>query len=109
MNEEQYILGRLAEECAEVGHIALKAQAFGIEFPNPIDGVVNLDKLVEELNDLNGTVDLLRELLAKRRLVMGDTSDPDATIRKQDKIRRFAKYAVQQGTLTLSPKGEGVL
>lgn len=60
MNREQYLLGKIAEEAAEVAQIALKAQQFGFDSFHPDDpDTTNLDLLRGELNDLLAVVGML--------------------------------------------------
>lgn len=108
MDELQYLLGKVAEESMEIGHIALKAQAFGIQFPNPVTGEVNLHKLQDELNDLDGVVEMLRQCLEKRGIQMRPLHDAKAIQAKIAKVRYFAQFAIADGNLTMSAANESV-
>jgi NTP pyrophosphatase (non-canonical NTP hydrolase) len=63
MNNEQYLLGKLAEEAAELAQIAIKAQQFGLAHVfggsgNP-DILSNLQRIEDEYNDIVGIVAML--------------------------------------------------
>lgn len=64
MNETEYLLTVVAEECAEIAQRAAKAARFGLEqiqdspTENP-DGLTNRVRIVAEYNDLIGTLQML--------------------------------------------------
>lgn len=59
MDYEQYLLGKLAEECAEVGQRALKAAQFGLDEVQPGQALDNAERLHAELDELQAIVELL--------------------------------------------------
>ena len=59
MDYEQYLLGKLAEECAEVGQRALKTAQFGMDEVQPGQALDNAERLHAELDDLMAIVELL--------------------------------------------------
>jgi NTP pyrophosphatase (non-canonical NTP hydrolase) len=61
MNREQFLLTKLAEECAEVAQMALKTQQFGMNESKPGQLATNKDRLHAELNDLNAIVQMLND------------------------------------------------
>jgi len=61
LNRTEYLLVKLAEECAEVAQRATKALTFGlkeVQHDQPYD---NSERLVHELADLAGVVRMLEE------------------------------------------------
>lgn len=62
MNNEQYLLNKLDEECKEVGMVASKAMQFGLNSNyNGNLQMTNREHLFQELNDLLATIELLNE------------------------------------------------
>lgn len=94
MNATEYLLSCLIEECAEVIQRATKAQRFGVNEVQPGQDQNNIDRLSDELADLEGTIQLLQdEGVNLCRL-------PDAVEAKKKKVREFMEYSRAQGTLT---------
>lgn len=91
---EEHVLVTLMEECAEIAQRASKALRFGLDEIQPVetggDGVTpNRTRLTREVNDLLGVCQLLG-------IEYGDFA---ATEAKKAKVRYFAEYAREQGTL----------
>lgn len=83
MNQQQYLLGKLAEEAAEIAQVALKAQQFGMNSTHPDDLTMpNHALLVGEINDLLGVVTMLG-------LAPATMPDNDAQRRKIDKVESY--------------------
>ncbi len=61
MNRQQYLLGKLAEECSELAQAALKAQQFGLDSVNPYTLKTNREELESELMDVGGICHMLGE------------------------------------------------
>ncbi|MEP2977993.1 MAG: hypothetical protein ABJO86_00820 [Lentilitoribacter sp.] len=55
MNSDQYFLCKIAEECTEIAHRALKAQQFGLGEIQPNQTLSNFERLVSEYHDLHTT------------------------------------------------------
>lgn len=96
MTNEQYLLGKLAEEAAELAQIAIKAQQFGLEEVfggegNP-DGLSNRDRIENEFNDVVGVVHLLN-----RQSNADITPDVKKTTAKIEKVLKWREYAVSLG------------
>jgi hypothetical protein len=87
----QYLLGCLAEECAELGQRAIKAQRFGIEEKEPGQDKTNLERLTGEWNDLAGVVTVLH------REGVSLENSPGAVFAKMDKIRKYFSYSQELG------------
>lgn len=66
MTRIQYLLGKLSEECHEVGQRAIKAQHFGHDEVQVGQGLNNIERLNVELNDLLAIVELLNDELISR-------------------------------------------
>jgi NTP pyrophosphatase (non-canonical NTP hydrolase) len=58
-DREQYLLGCLAEECCEVGQVAIKGLRFGMHDMQPGQTLTNKTRLEAELGDLLGVCDML--------------------------------------------------
>lgn len=65
MNETQFLLNKLAEECGEVAHECHKAMVYGLDSVNPYNDKINVDCLINELNDM---IAILHMLVARDRL-----------------------------------------
>lgn len=63
MTRIQYLLGKLSEECHEVGQRAIKAQHFGATEVQKDQGLNNVQRLNIELNDLYAIVEMLNDEL----------------------------------------------
>jgi hypothetical protein len=64
VTREQYLLIKLAEECAEVSHVALKATQLGLDREKTSAGKnvgkTNKQLLVEEIKDLITTIAIIQ-------------------------------------------------
>lgn len=61
MKRAQYLLGKLAEEAAEVSQIALKTQQFGLDEIRVGQPFTNAERIKQELNDLNAIIKMLND------------------------------------------------
>jgi hypothetical protein len=61
MKLQQYLLCKLAEECTEVAKIALKIQQFGANEVCPGQVYTNVERLHQELDDIQASVDMLND------------------------------------------------
>lgn len=88
MNEREYLLTVLVEECAEVAQRACKAMRFGVAETEPGQPDDNKRRLERELADLVATAELLT-----------------LTVRDQDKaakivkLKKYMQYSREIGTL----------
>ncbi len=91
MTNEQYLLGKLAEEAAELAQIAIKAQQFGLDEvfggqgDNPLS---NVQRIAAEYNDVMGVVKML---IAEEGADI--IADPEAQIAKMNKVSKWRDYA----------------
>jgi hypothetical protein len=104
MNERQYLLIKLIEECAEVAQRATKALTFGLyekqaqgpsETKTGAAELNNNERLAQEFDDLIAVSEMLNEHLAIRL----STRDERAKEAKKDKIRKYMAYSREIGTL----------
>jgi len=91
LDETQYLLICLMEECDEVSQRAAKALRFGLDEVQPGQEFSNRARIQHELNDLMTTVLALGE--------RGQLSQPCYCPQKRWKIAKFMDYSREQGTL----------
>lgn len=87
----QFLLGKLAEECGEVGQIAIKAQHFGPDEVYSIQDLTNAERTHHELDDIVAIVEMLNEI------GFGYTSDPERIEAKKQKVIHYLEYSVGLG------------
>jgi hypothetical protein len=93
MTRAQYLLGKLAEECAEVDQRASKAALFGIDEKQPGQPYNNKERLIDEIQDLRVIVNILINagvlpIILDRR---------DRLDEKTAKVEAYYDYSVSQG------------
>ena len=64
MNNLQFLLTKLSEECAEIAQVASKTIQFGYRSKHPEKDETNLERLHSELDDLYAIVKMLNEQYA---------------------------------------------
>tara|TARA_R110000851_G_scaffold9707_6_gene35845 strand:+ start:687 stop:986 length:300 start_codon:yes stop_codon:yes gene_type:complete len=98
MTNEQYLLGKLAEEASELAQIAIKAQQFGLEevFGGQDLPLSNKDRVQSELNDVLGIVMMLNEDCRA-----GINQDESAWVSKRLKVGHYRAYAGSLGNVEL--------
>ncbi len=91
MSNAQFLLGKLAEEAAEVAQIALKAQQFGLDEVKPGQSYTNAERIQQELNDLIAVVGMLEG--------EGFTFEQqeDQLYSKVDRVIQYREYSVKLG------------
>lgn len=94
MTETEHLFTILMEECCEVGQRASKAKRFGITEVQPEQSFTNAERLIGEMADLLGTLEMLQD-----RELVGQV-DPAAVAAKKVKVAKFLEYSRLQGTLT---------
>jgi len=103
MNATEHLLTCLAEECGEVAKECHKALRFGLDDkvtmdpngPRGTTGPTNAEKIVEELNDLIGVVNML----VTRGQLPGDWQCAERQQRKALKVTAYMGYAREIGSL----------
>lgn len=98
MNTTEHLLTVLGEEGSEISQGVAKALRFGLDDRNVLNphGPTNRERIVAELNDLFGTLDMLIE----RGVIPVDWCDPRRTHEKRVKVEKFMEYARSVGTLS---------
>ncbi len=94
MNTTEYLLSKLAEECAEVTQRATKAQRFGLDEVQPGQYLNNRQRLTDEVEDLL----VILSMLEDRGIVVLDHLE-SAVDEKEAKILKYMEYSRQCGTL----------
>lgn len=94
MNSDQYHLCKIAEECNEVAQRALKAMQFGLDEIQPGQDRDNLERLVEEFQDLMITFENFMSLMEHMRADI----EPSA-MRRHQRIEKMAKFLHLSKTL----------
>lgn len=92
MDALQYYLTKLAEEAAEVGQIALKAQQFGPQEVMPGQPLNNFERCHLELDDLHAMVEELNE-----KFGFGYTPNRERIEAKKQKVEKFLGYSTRLG------------
>lgn len=104
MNERQYLLIKLIEECAEVQQRATKALTFGMyecqaQGPStntrPETRLNNNERLAQEFTDLVAVAEMLSQIITMPLSV----SDTKAKESKKEKIQKYMDYSRSLGTL----------
>lgn len=99
MNNREHLLTCLMEECSEIQKPICKALRFGEndhypnnQFPNATSS--NIKDISDELDDLIGVMDLLREEGVLLRGI-----DVNRVNAKKIKVRKYMEYAREHGSL----------
>jgi len=93
MNLLQHLLIKLSEECDEVAKEALKITIFGPGDHNPkdINKTTNVERLYQELDDLQACIELLNTS------GLGYTPDPRRILDKKVKVIKYLEYSINRG------------
>jgi hypothetical protein len=94
MPEQENVLLCVIEECVEVAHRVSKILRFGLDETQP-GFPPNRERLVGEINDLLGAIELLQEKGVELPLL----GDPGAIALKKKKILDMIEYSRKQGRL----------
>lgn len=92
MNQLQFYLTKLAEECSEVAQIALKTQQFGPFESMPGQPHTNFERCHQELDDLYAVIEVLNSKFDFE--YRPDRTRIDA---KKEKIIKFLAYSISLG------------
>lgn len=98
MTNEQYLLGKLAEEASELAQIAIKAQQFGLDevFGGQEVPLSNKDRVQAEFNDVLGIVEMLNSECGS-----SIEQDKGAWEKKRLKVSHYRSYAQSLGNVNL--------
>lgn len=107
MNLQEYLLTCLGEEGCEISHQASKTNRFGLTDVNVLEpnGPDNKTRIVAEINDLYA----ITNLLAILGILPRDWFSPDQQRLKLCKLWRYARYAIQKGSLEILTGEAGLM
>lgn len=94
MNKREHLLTCLIEECSEIQKPICKAQRFGENDHYPEATITNIEEVENEIDDLMGVIELLREEGILRRPI-----NPINVEKKKAKIKKYMEYARNVGAL----------
>lgn len=97
MTKEQYLLAKLAEECAEVAQMAIKCQHFGLYEQQNVETPYNIHRLHEEINDFLGVLELMND-----EIDFNFDGDYAAAKAKMQKVKKYAEYSKSLGLVDWS-------
>ena len=91
MSKQQLLLLKLMEECNEVSKVCSKAIQFGLGDIAPDKIYTNAEKLNQELNDIQASIDMLN--------IVGFSfkEDKESQQSKKLKVIRYSKYSQSLG------------
>jgi NTP pyrophosphatase (non-canonical NTP hydrolase) len=97
MNIKEHLLACLAEECCEVGQMANKSLRFGLDDSHPEKPEIgtNLERLIDELNDLDTVILVLEE----ENIIPKNWRDYKKRSAKLKKIAHYTEHAIKSGAL----------
>ena len=98
MNETEYALCVVAEECDEVGQRCMKALRFGMDEIQPGQQLTNSERFWREVEDLQGALERLVELRGS-----GGTTRAGVDAKKE-RIGKFMDYSESLGCLQRTGK-----
>jgi hypothetical protein len=101
MNIEEHLLICASEECLEIAKDISKALRFGLNDRNVLDpeGPTNRERIVNEINDLIGVLDMLED----HDILPRHWHDYEKQEAKQEKVNKFIDYAESVGALKKEP------
>lgn len=94
MNRLQYLLGKLAEESAEIAQMAQKTSQFGLDEVCPGLTASNAERLHREIDDMLTIVDMLNIEFG-----FNYCPDMDHVAAKKVKVEKYYEYAKSLGTI----------
>lgn len=77
-------LGKLGEECTELGTAIFRCLIQGVDEAEPVTGKINREWLTEEIADVLANINLVR-----RHFDLNDNTIHDRVIRKVDHLTRW--------------------
>jgi len=97
MNKNQFLLLKLAEECAEVAHVATKQIQFGKDNVRKVSSGSNAQRLKSEVMDLFTLVSLL--IQAEEIPFIWDDELAEARAKKIEKMQKYLDKSFELGQL----------
>ena len=95
MTRKEMLLLILSEEAAEVAQGVTKALRFGLNEVYPVTGKTNLERLIEELNDMAAVIQMLQE----EQVLPWGIHDKKQTEAKKIKVEKYLEYSKSLGLL----------
>lgn len=97
MTADQHLLLVLGEEGSEIAQDVSKSLRFGLDDVNVLNptGPNNRERLVAELNDLMGVV----EMLVDRGILPASWEQERLKSEKKAKVKKFMRYAYDKGEI----------
>lgn len=100
MEPVSYLLNIVAEEASELVKAACKILRFGWKGKRTVKGASNQQDLIDEYNDLLGTIEYLEEVAeSELGITLHGMRSRKAILAKKAKIYRTAQSALKEGTL----------
>lgn len=96
LSRTEYLLVKLAEECAEVAQRATKALTFGVEEIQKNQTLTNAQRVMGELADMAAVVGMLQDDGVLSVDLVGFRAMVEA---KREKLRRYMQYSREKGCL----------
>jgi len=95
MDKQNYLLVCLLEECAEVQKAITKTLRFGLEDTKPNTNTTNKELIEDELSDIQGIIELLKEECGVEIKTSINT-----ILEKKKRVRRYMDYSRKSGFLS---------
>lgn len=99
MDRLQYAVNGLGEEASELGQACAKGLRFGLMDTDPKTGKTNLQRIVDEYNDVRALINLVGEELAALGIPLEGVDDPAAIETKTAKFIKWGKRSIDNGIL----------
>ena len=96
MTEQQHILLKIIEECAEVSHVASKCIQFGLYETKKDADQNNLERLCDELQDLQDTIKIAEQIL---NTGLPTSNNSLSRHKKQKKLNKYKELSRSLGQL----------
>lgn len=95
LNLEQYLLAKLAEECAEIAQMALKSSYFGLDEVKQGGDISNRQRLNSEIDDLL----IILTFMQVYRVFEYEPESEKSTLAKKLKIEKYWDLATFRGNV----------
>lgn len=98
MTPTQALLGKVAEECAEIAQRASKAQRFGLTEIQPGQALNNAQRLMDEVHDLKAVLRMLSEISSLDDVIEEHRIPPII-----EKVMKYIDYSRELGEIDERP------
>lgn len=99
MNKQEYLLTKLAEECAEVAQRCTKALTFGLHEKQPGQEHTNLFRMMDEIEDFLIITELMATSPEFQLQAWERGTDRISLEEKQAKVEKYMQYSRDLGIL----------